>query len=228
MDWMKVPAGEFWMGSNKMDRDERPLHRVHLDTFHIARVPITNAQYKPFVKATGQEPPVHWEDGRVPPGKETHPVVNVSWYDAMAFCEWLSGVTGKPITLPSEAQWEKAARGTDGRKYPWGNEEPTPDLCNFGKNIGDTTPVGKYSPQGDSPYGCVDMAGNVWEWTRSLYKDYPYDPTDGRESLEADTRRVLRGGALNLAADIVRCALRYYWYYPDYRYNYGFRVVANR
>jgi formylglycine-generating enzyme required for sulfatase activity len=93
-------------------------------------------------------------------GITDHPV-RVSWHDAVAYATW----AGK--RLPSEEEWEKAARGTDGRKYPWGDEEPTPDLCNFGKNEGGTTPVGKYSPQGDSPYGCADMAGNVWEWTSS-------------------------------------------------------------
>jgi formylglycine-generating enzyme required for sulfatase activity len=172
--------------------------------------------------------PKHWEDGEIPSGKEDHPVVNVSWEDAMDFCQWLSQETGKGFVLPSEAEWEKAARGTAGRIYPWGDEPPTPDLCNFGYNVGGTTPVGKYSPKGDSPYGCADMAGNVWEWTRSLYEDYPYDPDDGREDLEASGRRVLRGGAFSLPEVVVRCAGRNHGYGPSNRnLNLGFRVVVS-
>src|SRR5690606_17447059 len=127
-----------------------------------------------------------------------HPVVNVTWHDALAFCQWAG------VRLPTEAEWEKAARGTDGRIWPWGGNEPTDKLCNFNMNVGDTTPVGAY-PAGASPYGCLDMAGNVWEWTISLWgKDankpdygYPYDPNDGREAPDAPdaVRRTLRGGS---------------------------------
>ena len=107
-------------------------------------------------------------------------MVNVSWDDAVDFCRWLSEATHRSFRLPSEAEWEKAARGSDGRIYPWGNQAPDEKRCNFGTKVGDTTPVGKY-PDGASPCGALDMAGNVWEWTGSIYKPYPYAPDDGRE-----------------------------------------------
>jgi serine/threonine-protein kinase len=221
--WVRVPAGAFLMGSDpEKDEDardrEQPQHRVELPEVYIGKYPITNAQYEVFVQSTGHNAPKHWENGRAPADKADHPVVYVSWHDARAFCAWLSQETGKEVRLPSEAEWEKAARGTDGRIYPWGNKPPTDELCNFGGNVGETTPVGKYSPQGDSPYGCADMAGNVWEWTRSLWGEnwgtpefgYPYDPKDGREDVTAGdkTCRVLRGGAFNSSSGNVRCAYR--------------------
>ena len=172
-------------------------------------------------------------------------MVYVSWHDAMAYCRWLSGVTGKPITLPSEAQWEKAARGGlppagrdkgRAREYPWGDEWDEAK-CNTGElGLGDTTPVGIF-PEGASPYGCLDMAGNVWEWTRSLWGEdysvpefkYPYDPRDGRENPEAgdDILRVLRGGSFFDLRVGARCAFRC-WYGPflDW-YIGGFRVVVS-
>jgi toxoflavin biosynthesis protein ToxD len=148
----------------------------------------------------------------------------------MAYCRWLSEVTGKTYSLPSEAEWEKGARGTDGRIYPWGNQWDA-TRCNTREGgRGGTAPVGTY-PRGASPYGLLDMAGNVWEWTRSLWGGYPY-PIDAeeraqRENLQApnDQDRVLRGGAFNLLHRLVRCAVRY-GYYPDFRLRYlGFRVV---
>ena len=142
--------------------------------------------------------------------------MNISWHDTLAYCQWLSAVTGKPISLPSEAQWEKAARGDkDRREYPWG-EQFDAARCNCAElGIGDTTPVGIF-PDGASPYGCLDMAGNVWEWTRSAWADYPYDPRDGRERLDAgdDVARVLRGGSFDDGARVVRCGLRLR-YSPD-------------
>lgn len=119
----------------------------------------------------------------------------VSWHDANAYCAWLSHTTGRTYHLPTEQQWEKAARGTDGREYPWGNEPPTDKLCNFNMNVGDTTPVGSYSPQGDSPYGVADMAGNVWEWCEGLYDD-------------EHTWRVVRGGSWYSTPDYTRAGFR--------------------
>jgi len=227
--WCPVPAGDFWMGSERGDGDEKPVHRVQLDAFQIARVPVTNAQYRLFVEASGHEPPGHWENGRVPRGLESHPVVNVTWYDAMAYCKWLSGVTGKAITLPSEAQWEKAARGDqDRRAYPWDDVWDATKCNNKALDLNSTTPVGIF-PEGASPYGCLDMAGNVWEWTRSLFKGYPYKAEDGREDLEAGKTalRVLRGGSFSSSRDLARCAYRF-GYGPDYFSHFcGFRVVCS-
>lgn len=146
-----IPAGEFLMGPNKQP--------VYLPAYYIDRTPVTNAEYKVFVDATGYSFPPHWRQGKPVPGTEDHPVVQVSWFDAAAYAQW----AGK--RLPTAAEWEKAARGTDGRIYPWGDVfDPTRLNCGEGGPF-KTTPVGQYSPQGDSPYGVVDMAGNVYEWT---------------------------------------------------------------
>jgi len=239
-----VPPGPFLMGSDKRrdalaNDDELPQHEVILPGYWIGRYPVTVAQFRAFVEASGHQP----ADSGSLKGPDDHPVVNVVWYDALAYCRWLSERVGMPVTLPSEAEWEKAARGTDGRIYPWGDEPPDEGRCNFGGNVGSTTPVGRYSPRGDSPYGCAGMAGNVWEWTRSLWGEdwekpalkYPYDPEDGRENLEAghDVGHVLRGGAFGDVERFVRCAARIRLnslrYLPDYRFrNLGFRLVASR
>jgi len=203
-----VPPGPFIMGGE--DDFEGGATRVaRIDHgFFISRTPITNAQFARFVDVTGREPPKLWE-GQAPPEQlHNHPVVYVSWDDAAAYAKWAR------VQLPTEEQWERAARGIDGRVYPWGDEEPRRDLCNFGKNEGATTPVGNYSPLGDSPYGCVDMAGNVWEWTTGHYE------RPGEEV------RVLRGGAFVVVARLVRCACRY-WFGPFDRYDeIGFRVCV--
>ena len=237
MQFVRVPAGEFLFGSNpRKDEqargDEQPQHAVYLPEYLIGKYPVTNGQYAAFVRAAGYGKPTHWENGDILKDKREHPVVGVNWKDASAFCAWLSKVSGWQVRLPSEAEWEKAARGTDGRIYPWGNEAPDAQRCNFNKNIKDTTPVGKYSPQGDSPYLCADMAGNVWEWTRTIFDDkykYPYKSDDGREDLRQEgAYHTLRGGAFYFDGDYARCAYRYEGnpYLRDSRF--GFRVVLSR
>jgi formylglycine-generating enzyme required for sulfatase activity len=226
-----VPAGVFVMGSDpaidELARDpEQPQHTVYVPEFYIGKYPVTNAQYGAFVIATNHRKPEYWNKGKFPWGRRNHPVTCVSWRDAVAFCEWLSQETDKSFRLPTEAEWEKAARGTDGRLYPWGDEPSDESRCNYSDMMGDTTPVGQYSPQGDSPYGCADMAGNVWEWCHSLYRPYPYLPGDGREDPEAEGARVLRGGAFLYIRRRVRCAFRD-WDAPSYWYDvFGFRVAV--
>ena len=211
-----IPAGEFLRGSKERDRvasaSEKPQCRIYLAEYWIGKYPVTNAQYAVFVEATGRRPPEHWPGGCPPEAKKNHPVVDVNWWDAVAYCRWLAKVTGKPYRLPTEAQWEKAARGSDGRRYPWGDQWDS-KKCNARQaGKGDTTPAGACSPVGDSPYGCADMAGNVLEWVADWYAaDYyaqsttshnPYGPASGAV-------RVLRGGSWYSNAQKVRCASRY-------------------
>jgi formylglycine-generating enzyme required for sulfatase activity len=245
MELVRVPAGQFLMGGDSVedeysdddfnesveydnDDDGQFEHCVHVSEFYIDKHPVTNVQYAAFIEAVNYEIPEHWEKGEIPLGKENHPVVNISWYDAIAFCKWLSRETSQPYRLPTEAEWEKAARGTDVRLYPWGDGQPTAELCNFNGNVGDSTPVGRYSPQGDSPYGCADMAGNVWEWTQSLHKGYPYDSADGREELETSdrARRVVRGGAFLDYERCVRCIYRGLDLSDRCLRDVGFRIVV--
>jgi formylglycine-generating enzyme required for sulfatase activity len=233
-----VPGEPFLMGSDPEkdtgSRDsEFPQHQVTLPGYWIGRTLVTVAQYRAFVEESGY---AIAHQGSLE-GPQDHPVVSVSWHDGLAYCRWLRERSGLPVTLPSEAEWEKAARGTDGRIYPWGDQAPTQSLCNYDDNEGNTTPVGRYSPRGDSPCCCADMAGNAWEWTRSLWGSdlmepefgYPYDPQDGRENLVAgdNVLRVLRGGAFNDDARLVRCACRDRSLPDLYDWDGGFRVVVS-
>ncbi len=231
-EMVPVPGGTFIMGSTDEQvqallsqyrnieyilRSEYPQHELFVDAFRISKYPVTNGQYARFVAATGHRAPDHWRGSEPPSELLNHPVVNVSWHDAVAYCAWLSQERGETVRLPSEAEWEKAARGSDGRTYPWGENEVAQRCNMFDTGIGNTSPVGIFS-QGASPYGCLDMAGNVWEWTSSLWgKDwqkpaytYPYNAQDGRENLDApdDVRRVLRGGSFSDYRNFVRCAYR--------------------
>ncbi len=240
LELVRVPAGEFSMGSVKAGDEfaqdnESPQHGVYVPEFHIGRYPVTNRQYAAFVEATQSPVPESWLEDGIPLGKENHPVVTVLWREARAFCAWLTEATGRAFRLPTEVEWEKAARGTDGRIYPWGDEPPDETLCNYGNNVGDTTPVGHYSPQGDSPYGCGDMAGNVWDWCSTKYRPYPYRADDEREDPGADgglegprayDRRVVRGGSFLYDQADIRCATRFRSN-PNHRDRHvGFRVVV--
>lgn len=249
-DWVTIAAGEFLMGSDKKQDaqafdNELPQHRLYVPEFRIARVPVTVAQFAQFVQTTSYKTLAEeqgsafvytgakWEDVKGafwahPRGpqsdvrqKANHPVTCIAWRDALAFCVWAQ------VRLPTEAEWEKAARGTDGRIYPWGNSVPDKERCNFNMDRGDTTAVGDY-PKGASPYGLLDMAGNVWEWTSTKWlEDYKGYAGKVDNSLEGGEPRVLRGGAFFSDGQLVRCAVRS-GVSPNLRYsNIGFRVLVS-
>ena len=193
-----IPEGEFLMGNNGRnssegsgDEDEQPLHRVYLKGYWMDRYEVTNAMYEAFVKATGHRTPKHWDQGHYPSQKANHPVVYVDWHDADAYCRWAGE------RLPTEEEWEKAARGTDGRVFPWGNQfdvkkANTPQYWLTQGKEGGTLPVGSFEA-GKSPYGLYDMAGNVYEWTSSWYKPYPGNKVFNMHYGEVN--KVLRGGS---------------------------------
>jgi serine/threonine-protein kinase len=223
------------MGSARGRDNEQPVHVVTLPGFHIARYLVTNAQYAHYVTATDASPPQHWRNGKIPEGREKHPVVYVSWREAVDFCDWLSeimaeqGQSGR-VQLPSEAEWEYAARGIEGRTYPWGNNAPDKGYCNFDNAVSDTTPVGAY-PKGATPDGVHDLAGNVWEWTRSKWENYPYPRDekgrDKREERSGDNRRTLRGCSFRYSAWFTRSACRGNAHPGGRHPRIGFRVVVS-
>jgi sulfatase modifying factor 1 len=253
---VRIPAGDFLMGSDpamddKANDDEKPQHRVYLPDFYIGKVPVTNAQFETFLKASGHQTTAEIEGSgwgwtgskwdrvkganwRHPAGPKTgiaqkadHPVVQVSWDDAVAFCRWLSEATGQEFRLPTEAEWEKAARGTKGRLYPWGNEPPDKTRCNF--ELRDTVPVGKYPPGATPDFGVLDLAGNVWEWCSDWYDAdyYTNSPEDSPPGPEEGQVRALRGGSWYFLLRFVRAAVRG-WYSPDLRDAYlGFRCACS-
>ena len=247
--WCKVPAGEFLMGNSKgtdemADDDEAPQHVVTLAEYTISKYPVTNAQYRAFVddggyteqwKTCWTQAGWKWKEnggiqGPLRYGGEfdlaNHPVVGVSWYEAVAFCNWLAKKLGRRVMLPSEVQWEKATRGTDGRRYPWG-PEITPEHANyFATGVDATSAVGVF-PQGESPYELLDASGNVLEWTATKWVSN-YENYKPHERLDGDAPRTLRGGASGDGYFVfgVRCAIRDYRR-PDHRdYGFGFRLVS--
>lgn len=231
IEWVPVPAGSFEMGDNfnEGDSDELSVHTVYLDTYSISKYEVTFEQYDAFCDATGWYKPYDGDwDGQW--GRGDRPVINVNWRDANAFCDWLSDETGENIHLPTEAQWEKAARGTDQRRFPWGNGPPDSTLANYDFNEGKTRPVGSY-PAGASFYGVHDMAGNVMEWCSDWYSYY-YDssPTNNPQGPASGIFRVIRDGGWYHVAKWIRSATRT-GLLPSYNYDrcgdFGFRVCKD-
>ena len=241
-----VPEGKFTMGSNDGDPDEQPVHTVYLDAYWMDRTEVTNTMFALFAKSTGyltdaerggsswvfdganwnRIPGADWQHPQGPSsslsGIEDHPAVNVSWNDAVAYCEWAK------VRLPSEAEWEKAARGMDGRIYPWGNFSPDCSLANYRDCAGDTEAV-SHHPSGSSPYGVLDMAGNVWEWVNdwysgTYYSQSPQSNPQGPSSGDSNSRALGGGSWFNSGSDI-RSSFRGRGA-PDYTGDYiGFRCA---
>jgi iron(II)-dependent oxidoreductase len=212
-----IPAGAFTMGSASGPADERPEHRVELQAYSIERTPVTNRQFAEFLNATGSltvngrrlydpddgDARIHRKGNMwvADPGAEQYPTVEPSWFGAREYCRW----AGR--RLPTEAEWEKAARGTDARRYPWGNAAPDRMRAHYGGGWQEFVSTGSL-PAGASPYGVLDMSGNGWEWTSSAYRPYPYTATDGRENAEADVERVTRGGGQDSSATQITTTYR--------------------
>jgi formylglycine-generating enzyme required for sulfatase activity len=248
----RIPGGEFLMGSADADMDERPVHRVHVSEFYIGRFPVTQDEYARFINATGYPAPTIvrlplitsngndqlfkerampycWDRGGPPAGHGSHPVVLVRYDDAMAYCRWLSSVLGRPVRLPTEAEWEKAARGgVEGQRYPWGNEaDPTRGNFLTGSPAQrGTRAAGTYSPNG---YGLYDMAGNVWEWVSDWYTPDYYGAGDARDPRGPETgeMRIVRGGSwVTEDPAMLRTACRHKVPPDTYAYSVGFRIVC--
>ncbi len=253
-----IPAGDFLMGCDDAEEDERPVHRVHVDDFFMAVQPVTNAEYARFVRDTGHRSPALyelpivvaaggvereqvfrmsgapyvWMDGEPPQGREDHPVTLIRYDDASAFCAWLSALSGKPFRLPTEAEWEKAARGgVESKRYPWGDRLDR-NMANFlvdpaMKASHGTTPCRQYPPNG---YGLYDTAGNVWEWVQDWYDAayYVESPTRNPVGPSTGSLRIIRGGAW-LVADVrmLSCSHRHKVPPDTYSYGIGFRVACS-
>ena len=254
IEWVAIPEGEFLMGSTSEEANaayqdaklrssmleqhtfdaELPQHEVYLSAYEISRYEITNAQYRAFVEAMNRPMPrghngeETWADETL--NGETQPVVGVTWFDAQAFAEWIGG------SLPTEAQWERAARGTEARIYPWGDTPPKArQHANFARRYNRPMPVGQF-PKGESPDGIADLAGNVWEWCLDEYNPTAYQRNgEGvpRNPLNLRFRdvlraRVIRGGAWDVGRAFLRSSLRFKFYPLDSTHTIGFRVVRPR
>ncbi len=224
-----VPGGKYRMGADHLDVEEMPEHAVQLSPFWIGKFPVTNVQYAKFLSHNpGQPTPKFWHDERF--NHPAQPVVGVTWNEARDYCIWAD------LELPSEARWEAAARGPEGRSYPWGEQEPTPDLANsssadFSLRRGKTSTVGAY-PDGAGPFGTLDQAGNVEEWCldawdEQIYRKRDAPSTDPVSHSGENVDRVLRGGCWAFKPEFLHCASRD-WLGPDNRCPYiGFRVALS-
>jgi formylglycine-generating enzyme required for sulfatase activity/3',5'-cyclic AMP phosphodiesterase CpdA len=239
MRFLWVPGGRFWMGSGADEEDtrawEKPRHLVEVSGYWLAETPVTNGQYEIFMREQrGIGEPRKWRDRKY--NQPEQPVVSVSWVEAREFCRWLSERSGQRMVLPTEAQWERAARGDNGRKYPWGEEDPDGTRAHYGKSWEDDAPLPVGSlPAGRGPYGHQDLAGNVWEWCHDAWDDRAYEKrgeltVDPEVSGAADGNpgeaRACRGGAFGNEPRGLRSACRFWYLADDRSHGFGFRVAA--
>jgi formylglycine-generating enzyme required for sulfatase activity len=217
-----IPEGSFTMGDDAQRADERPAHRVFVSAFRMAVLPVTNEDYAAFLASTGHEAPRFWDDPAF--NRPRQPVVGVSWPDAVAYCDWLSAETGARFRLPTEAEWEKAARGGVQALYPWGDSSFEPTGGRFEQEA--TWDVGAAPP---NPYGLVDIGFNVHEWCSDWYDAgyYAVSPERDPQGAPDGKRKASRGGAWRHLVKVSRCSARSS-IPPDFRYNdYGFRVAMS-
>jgi len=250
----RIPGGDFLMGAADGEADERPVHRVYVSEFFIGRFPVTNDEYARFVRATGHPAPAVrglpliaaggrdgvfrefaapyvWNDGEPPQGCGNHPVVLVRHDDALAYCVWLSNELGREFRLPSEAEWERAARGgVDGTRFPWG-DDLDPSRGNYladpeTKRQRGTRPTGTYPP---NPYGLCDVIGNVWEWVGDWYGAEYYGQGEARDPQGPanGSLRIVRGASwVTDDVTMMRCAYRHKVPPDTYAYSIGFRIAC--
>lgn len=237
----QVPAQAFLMGTTKRElsplarlyggtresyREETPQTSLTLPAFEMAQLPVTNDLYAHFVAQTGARAPIVWRGAQPSAALARLPVVDVSWHEAQQFCAWLSEICGVRYRLPSEAEWEHAARGGDARSFPWG-ETFQPHLAHTRESAKGLVSVDEAEADGASPYGLLLMSGTVWEWTSSLDVLYPYHAHDGREDPEAPGRRILRGGCYANPHGYARCACRFRLLPTMHNEFLGFRLVRS-
>ena len=220
-----IPAGPFTMGGRRDEdspRSERPAHTVYQSAYYFGKTPVTNQDYREFVKCTGHRAPIHWQRGTFPPGAGKHPVVNVSWQDARDYADWRSA------RLATESEWETAARGPDERPSPWGARFTDGERCNANNQIGTTTPVDEW-PDGLSFYGVWDMAGNVYEWCYDHYDPeyYKDSPTTNPRGADGGQERVIRGGSYQETRAALRTTHRIGSSEVSTRDNIGFRLAMD-
>jgi formylglycine-generating enzyme required for sulfatase activity len=220
-----IPAGSFLMGSGSGQENERPLHRVWIDSFYLAACQVTSADYAAFLDTTGNDTPSLWNDPNF--NHPEQPVVAISWFEGVKYCEWLSRISGRRYRLPTEAEWERAARGgVEGRLFPWG-DEPLDSLPNHGERWkAGPEPVARSAPNG---FGLYDICQNVHEWCSDWYQAdyYEHSPERNPPGPEAGERRASRGGSWRHHIKVTRCAARSS-IPPGFKYaDYGFRVACD-
>jgi formylglycine-generating enzyme len=251
----RIPAGDFLMGASDAEEDERPVRQVHVSEFYVGRFPVTHEEYARFVRETGYPPPAvralpaiavdgrdivfrelaaryEWVDNHPPAGHATHPVVLVRFDDAIAYCRWLADTVSRPVRLPTEAEWEKSARGgVAGVRYPWGHDIDA-SHCNFlfdaaAKYRRGTQPTGTYAP---NSYGLYDIVGNAWEWVSDWYASDAYRTGELRDPRgpASGTMRMVRGGSwVTDDVSMLRCAHRHRVPPDTYSYSIGFRIACS-